>query len=479
VEEIARGGQGALLRAQHHELGTEAALKLSLDADEDSWQRFQQEAKALARLSHPNLLAVHDYGRAPGGLYMAMPFVSGQDLSSRVREQGVPPVAWTVEVLEAVADTLHYCHQSGIVHRDLKPQNVLIEAESGRPYVVDFGLIKRDRSRLAWSQDQAPETAEGTLLGTPAYMAPEQAAARGEVDARADVYGLGALLFFLLTGEAPFRAAGLYPLLAEVAERPPPDPRELRPEVPAALAELCRVSLAKDPAARPPTARAFAERVRATRPRARWPYGVGAGLLVAAAALLIWSQGPDARARATPAPASAPASTTPLPSPTPSEAVSEAAIQANNRGVALFDAGRIEEAIRAFAEATRLAPAYADAHLNRGLARAKLRDVAGAIEDFDRAMRLRPDWDLPYANRGATLGVLGDHLSASADFERATQLAPDVPRHWLRLGGAKGNLGDHAGAMACFERALELEPDAPWAERYRRKVARIRQLQQR
>ncbi|MBL4846530.1 MAG: serine/threonine protein kinase [Planctomycetes bacterium] len=150
-------------------------------------------------------------------------------------------------MLNEVARTLHYCHEQGIVHRDVKPENVMIEAGSGRVVLVDFGLIRRDRLRAAWStQDEQSLTQEGTTLGTPSYMPPEQVSSEiGQVDRRSDVYALGALLYFLLTGELPFTGANAVNVLIQVLEAAPPDPRRVNAEVPDALAKLCMQCMAK------------------------------------------------------------------------------------------------------------------------------------------------------------------------------------------------------------------------------------------
>ncbi|MGE0712410.1 MAG: protein kinase [Planctomycetota bacterium] len=503
--EIARGGQGVVLKAKHTKLETLAAIKVIYDTDEDSLRRFRQEAMTLARLRHPNLLTVPDYGDLPNGsAYMVMEYVQGQDLRDVVRYGGRPALPWVADVLGVVADALHFCHENGVIHRDVKPQNILIERETGRPLLVDFGLIKRDRLKLAWaSRDEGSLSAEGELLGTPAYMPPEQAdpAAFGEVTPRTDVYALGATLYFLLTGEAPFKGTTLFNLLSAVLEQAPPDPSAHDPQVPPGVAELCLACLAKRPGARPATAQEFATRLRAAvgadaarvasgaeaaRGRAHGTVAwVAVGLVLlglAGVGLHAPSRAGDAHLAASATPES-PATTpgeAPPPQPEPSAAVSAAeaawqeAIESSDRGVALAKQARWAEARQAFDEALRVRPDFFEAHLNRGIARGNLGDQRGAIEDFDVAVRLRPGVSAGFRNRAAARGKLGDHAGAKADLREAIRLQPRDPNSYLLLGLACGRTGDPQGAIDAWERALQLDPNAGWAPRYRAKLAEAR-----
>ena len=264
--EIARGGQGVVLRARHRELGHLVALKLLTGGAAVQHKRFRQEAKVLARLRHPHLARVTDLGERSGTPFLAMDLVEGADLASRVANSGPPPLAWSARIMALIGYTLHYCHQQGIVHRDLKPANVLIEAESERPVLVDFGLAQRDAERMALgSLDQGPLSLTGELKGTPSFMAPEQASPEryGPVSPATDVYALGATLYFLLTGRPPFWGEGMVQTLRQVIAEPPPDPRQIVPGLPPALAQLCLRSLAKDPRQRPSDAAAAARELAA------------------------------------------------------------------------------------------------------------------------------------------------------------------------------------------------------------------------
>jgi len=264
--EVARGGQGVVLAAKHASLGTPVAIKLLFEQDAEASERFLREAKTLARLQHPNLIRVSDLGRLSNGIpYLVMEFVSGQDLANWVRTGGVPSLQATARVLGTLAGVLHYCHEQGVVHRDVKPQNVMLEEKTGRVLLVDFGLVKRQKIQAAWStQDMRSLTEDGMILGTPAFMAPEQASNEfGPVGPATDVYALGGLLYFLLTGSRPFEGGSLVNSLVQVMEAPAPDPRDEDPAIPKRVAALCQAALAKAPAERPESAAAFAAALKA------------------------------------------------------------------------------------------------------------------------------------------------------------------------------------------------------------------------
>ncbi|MGE0708784.1 MAG: serine/threonine-protein kinase [Planctomycetota bacterium] len=346
VREISRGGQGLVLEARHLHLGTTVALKLLLDPSQA--RRFRQEGQVLVRMSHPNLIRVTDLGEEQGRPYMAMELIRGVDLKGWVRERGVPPLRWTARVLAQVADALELCHAAGVTHRDLKPANVLIEGEGERPVLVDFGLIRRQGD--GFQSVERPESLVGEIKGTPAYMAPEQADGGEDVGPAADVYALGSTLYYLLTGEAPFQGPTPMNVITQVLRDPAPDPRDRRPEVPAAVARLCRQAMAKEPGERPASAAAFADALReaaaATGGGSKLALALGGAALLAVGLGVGWlaqrgadptvsgspgaspapsaSQSPAPSASESPAPSS---SASPAPSPSPSASPSPEAVQ--------------------------------------------------------------------------------------------------------------------------------------------------------
>ncbi|MBX3471060.1 MAG: serine/threonine protein kinase, partial [Planctomycetes bacterium] len=254
VAPLARGGQGAVLRARHAATGAAAALKVLVDPTDAAARRFAQEARVLERAAHPNVVRALGRGEAPGLSWLALELVQGEDLLALVR-RGPPPVEVVARALGQVALALAHCHLLGVVHRDLKPGNVLLEAGTGRAVLVDFGLVKRDPGVLHLStldDDGEALSLSGSLKGTPEYMAPEQVNERlGEVGPATDVWGLGATLFHLLTGEAPFGRGAAPIVMRRITRQPAKDPRELAPAVPEALARLCLRCLEKAPDARP------------------------------------------------------------------------------------------------------------------------------------------------------------------------------------------------------------------------------------
>ena len=299
--EIARGGQGAVYRGHHTPSGSAVAIKLLLDNSPRNKKRFAQEATILTRLSHPNLLRVTDSGEHGEMNFMAMEFVDGTNLSDLVKEQGVPDVEWTCSVLADVASALEYCHGQGLVHRDLKPENVMIESESGRPVLVDFGLVKRDAEQMRLSALDSGGgntllTKTGEIRGTPIFMAPEQAGSKqfGEITPKTDVYGLGGVLFFLLTGQTPFTGTTLLSVMAQVMGDDPPNPQTLNPSVPTHLAQLALHALSKSPDDRPVSAAAFRDALspggaRSRGHRGRWPLVLSLGLNVVLVAAVAWA----------------------------------------------------------------------------------------------------------------------------------------------------------------------------------------------
>lgn len=241
LEEVARGGMGVVYRARQVRLNRIVALKMILAgqfASEADVQRFQIEAESAAQLDHAGIVPIFEVGEHEGLHFFSMAFVEGQSLSQRMNDGPLPPQEAARLVREA-ARAIAYAHAEGVIHRDLKPANILVDSD-GQPRVTDFGLAKRVRS-------DSQLTATGQILGTPGYMAPEQAAGRTtEVGAAADVYSLGAVLYATLTGRAPFAADNPLDTLMQVVEREPVSPLQLNPAVPADLATISLKCLRKD-----------------------------------------------------------------------------------------------------------------------------------------------------------------------------------------------------------------------------------------
>jgi serine/threonine-protein kinase len=226
IEEIGRGGMGVVFRARQVSLDREVAVKMisrgPLASDQER-VRFQAEARAVAQLDHPGIVPVYDVGELDSRLFFSMKLIEGETLSQRI-SRGPLAAEEAVGLLVQVCRAVDYAHQNGLLHRDLKPSNILID-DSGQAHVMDFGLAKR-------IDDTGELTRSGAVLGTPAYMAPEQAAGhRGEVSAASDVYSLGSVLYSALTGRPPFQAATAVDTLLLLLEQEPLPPRVLNPGI--------------------------------------------------------------------------------------------------------------------------------------------------------------------------------------------------------------------------------------------------------
>src|SRR5262249_3538785 len=260
--ELGRGGSGVGYQARQVSLNRVVALKMILagpHADADSLRRFRAEAEAVARLRHPNIIQVYEHGHSAGHAYLALEYVEGGTLTRQTA--GVPrPPEYAAQIVETLAAAVHYAHGRGFVHRDLKPANVLLTAD-GALKITDFGLAKWLHDTPGGDAAAAP-TRTGVLVGTPAYMAPEQAAGNRDVGPAADVYALGVLLYQLLTGRLPFQGDGALDVLRQVQEEEPLTPRRLRPGLPRDLETVCLKCLRKEPGRRYASAAELAEDLR-------------------------------------------------------------------------------------------------------------------------------------------------------------------------------------------------------------------------
>jgi hypothetical protein len=295
---LGTGATARVYQARDPASGDEVAIKLlhpHLAGTAGLRTRFEREARASQALDHPGIVQVVDHGYQGDQAYLVMEYVPGPSLRTYLQERGGPlEVEPAIRLAAALAEALDYAHSQGVIHRDIKPSNiVLCHGRLDQPVIGDFGLARLAEATL--------QTASGGTAGTPAYISPEQGQGR-PADARSDVYALGAVLFELLTGRPPFEAESPYAVVLHHVHTPPPDPRDLRPGLPRAVADVVLRALAKDPGDRYASAGEFAQACDAappTAPDTRRP-SRPALVLVAAATLLVvltgilllaWSQG--------------------------------------------------------------------------------------------------------------------------------------------------------------------------------------------
>jgi serine/threonine protein kinase len=274
LAELGRGGMGIVFLAEETDLKRQVALKVMAPdaaAEPRAVARFRREAEAQAKVQHDHIITIYRVDEANGVPFIAMPLLRGQTLSAALKLNPRPPLSELVRIGREIAEGLAAAHEKGLVHRDIKPGNVWLEAPKRRVKILDFGLARTTTATPTLPDFSAPESAprgdelvttSGAVMGTPAYMSPEQA--RGlPTDRRSDLFSLGAVLYQMTTGQKPFTGASTYDVMTAVTAHVPPAVHELVPDVPAALSELIWRLMSKNPAERPPSAAAVAEELAA------------------------------------------------------------------------------------------------------------------------------------------------------------------------------------------------------------------------
>ena len=489
--EIARGGMGVVYRARGPD-DQPVALKLMLDhrsADPRALKRFRVEIEALSRLRHPNLVEVRGVGEHEGAPWLALEFIEGETLQTRLR-RGPLPVDEAIQVAHQLAQALARVHACGVLHRDLTPANVLLRGDQA--LLTDFGLALDEDASVSRI------TASGMFLGTPGYWSPEQLRGERELHGpHTDVYGLGGVLYACLTGHAPVRAETLHEYFLTWQQQEVRSPREERPDVPRWLSELCMRCLAVDRQDRPTSMDELSRglllrEAQDASPAAGPSRAVTVGLVCAAAATavatgMLWSS------RATPPPPTPPltasaaslADSPPANTASPADAPTQVALDklraglpqdalaAANRALeldpahvpallarthALSQLARHEEALAPLAHAIEFAPNEATTHALRGRILATLDRLDEALPALDRALELAPNEATTHANRGKVHAKRGNYEKALADYTRALEIDPDQADSWGNRGVVWSLLGNHEAAVDDYTRSLELEP---------------------
>lgn len=265
TSQLGEGGMGVVYKARHINLPLIAAIKQIRPsaASRNAVARFHTEAAAMAKLQHPNIVRILDFGEFDGAPYYALEYVDGGALTDKLQGKPQDP-KWTALLLEKVARAVHAAHEHGFIHRDLKPPNILLD-ERGEPKVTDFGLVKllEDDGQDEITTDGYRPTIEGEIMGSPNYMAPEQATGEiSKIGPPTDVYGIGAILFEMLTGRPPFVGQNVNQILEQVRNDDPLRPRLFEPHIPKDLETICLRCLEKEPSQRIPTCRELADALR-------------------------------------------------------------------------------------------------------------------------------------------------------------------------------------------------------------------------
>jgi tetratricopeptide (TPR) repeat protein len=433
LEVLGKGGMGVVYKARQVSLGRLVALKMILHgghAGREERRRFRAEAEAVARLQHPNIVQVYEVGESQGLPYFSLEYCGGGSLADRL--DGTPwQASPAAELVQKLSRAMVAAHAAGIVHRDLKPANVLLTAD-GTPKVTDFGLAKR--------LDQEGRTQTGAIVGTPSYMAPEQASGEKSVGPGADVYALGAILYELLTGRPPFKAATPLDTVQQVVHDEPVPVRRLQPKVPRDLQTVCHKCLEKDPRKRFSSAEALAEDLRR----------FGAGEPVAARP--VGTVGRVARwARRRPA------------------------VAALLGLVALLAIGGVGGILWAYGETVREKKRTEGALAAESQARQRTR---AALDDM--SSQVIADWltqrtQLEPVQRAFLEKALAHYEAFAAESGNTQEVRKSVADAHLRIGHLRDKLGQHAEAEAAYRRAQELcaslVADFPTVPQYRQDLA--------
>src|SRR6266436_2404244 len=452
LEEIGRGGQGVVFRARQKSLNRTVALKvigLAHWATEAHVKRFRLEAEAAASLNHPCIVPIYEVGERDGACYFSMGLVEGGQLDAVAKREPMP-IRHAAELIAKLARTVHYAHEHGILHRDIKPGNILLDAK-GEPHLTDFGL-----ARLVETESTVTRTME--VLGTPSYMAPEQAVGNNaRVTSATDVYGLGAVLYQLLTGHPPFAGGTTFETVRLVLDTEPRQPRLLNPKVDRDLETICLKCLEKEPAKRYASAQSLAEDIerflrnepirsrRSSQLEHVWRWCKRKPLVASltAAIILVVAAGFAGVFWELPR-------------------VQEQRTLARRAKLSAQEKARLE------AEQTNNPAAY-DAYL-RGRAFPGGWHEEGAIQLFQEAVKLDPNFVLAWAylsiaqSQSYWLGTdpSPSRLAAAKDaLDRALALDPDLPETHLALGYYRYHgLRDYAGALAEFRQAERALPNS-------------------
>jgi serine/threonine protein kinase len=482
LEQIGKGGMGVVYRATDPAIGRTVAIKTIVldDTVADASQlraRLLRESQAAGRLSHPNIVAVHDVSEHGNTAYIVMEYVAGRSLHQAI--SGDPSLRSTGEVQRIVqqcAEALDYAHSRGVIHRDVKPANIIVQPD-GTVKIADFGIAKVIQS--------SPLTQSAATIGSPHYMAPEQW--KGEmVTGQTDQYALAAVAYVMLTGRKPFEGETVASLAAQTLYQEPPPATTYNSLLNPAVDGVLHKALSKTPTARYQTCSEFAGALRkawehpsassfkALR-RSNWPVLAVVATVVAALTTGAWLYHQRNSATQVKAqleapknerpPAANPVSAVPQSKPSVKSKVKNAPSADSPRGTdpyaqaeALLKRGAYADAVPYFTKAIATNPDYR-AYFGRGGAYQRMEQPEEAIADYSQAIRFKPDSAMAYHDRAVCEARLNRNDSAFADYNRALELAPDNPRTWNGRGVIYLRRKEYEKAVPDFTEAIRLQPD--------------------
>jgi serine/threonine-protein kinase len=508
LEPLGEGGMGTVYRARHLRLDRVDALKVirkNILANKNAVHRFHREAKAAARLSHPNVVTVYDAGESGDTHFLAMEYVAGTDLSKLVKTRGPLPVSQACDYIRQAALGLQHAHERGLIHRDIKPANLLLAPNGLTIKVLDLGLARLSAGPHDSTAESLTDT--GAVVGTPDFIAPEQARNAHDIDIRADIYSLGCTLYYLLIGKIPFTGETLTEKLIKHQLEEPEPVQRLRPDVQAGVLDVLHRMMAKRPddryqtpaqvsaallpyvpsiatedeqiQAAPPVAngpplalpvRSFPGALPDTAPQASaelrqrltkssgrilpWIF-VGAGGLVL---LFVMGLGAAWWAFARPHNKTVVVATSAKAPSTSTRIDPEQAKVHFERGNGHLSGKSYDQAIAEYTEAIRVDPKLAAAYNNRGLAHRHKGATDLAMADFDKAIQLNPNLSDAYFNRAAIYYDRRDFAKCLADNDRVIALRPEDAAAYSNRGTIYILLKLHDKAIADFTKAVQIDP---------------------
>jgi tetratricopeptide (TPR) repeat protein len=502
LQVLGSGGMGVVFRAHDPHLDRPVALKALLPSyavSPSAHERFLREARAAARLTHDHVVPIYHVGDDRGVPFLAMQLLEGESLEQRLRRRRVLPPAEVLRIGREAAEGLAAAHERGLVHRDIKPGNLWLETRAsepaieGRVKILDFGL-----AQAAGAEPRL--TMPGAVVGTPGFMAPEQASGQ-DVDGRCDLFSLGCVLYLMAAGRPPFRGSDPISTFLAAATEDPPPPAQVNPAVPAAVSDLIITLLAKSPGDRPASARAAVQMIRdienglteelaprrpaavrpapAARPRAaartpvkrRWHIMAGGGalLLGAIATFAVFHQmrSKDEPGETRPRPPETAQDHREKPTPAVVRTDPKAAQAHFRQGVALARKREYERAALEFTKTLWLDPEHAWAYANRGWAYHLMGKDRQAVSDLSEAIRLDPAAAGMYLSRAQVYGAQRRYAEAIADCDEVIRLEPRRAAAWNWRGYCRYQEKDYGRALSDLEQALRLNPNFPGAYNHR------------